>query len=149
MRKLAIIFVLAAVVVALSGDASACRWRHRSCWPGCGPHFAPEGCVSNLHDSGPGSLRAAVQYATANPGTVIHFAPVQCGTINLTSGELDITQNTVIDGTGARRLAVSGTSQSRVFAISSGATVNISGLTITGGLADDKAPRFPGLGGGI
>jgi hypothetical protein len=105
--------------------------------------------VSNLHDSGPGSLREAVRYAEANPGTVIHFVPGLCGTINLTSGELDITQNTVIDGPGARRLAVSGMSHSRVFAISSGATVTISGLTITGGLADDKAPRFPGLGGGI
>jgi RHS repeat-associated protein len=34
----------------------------------------PEGMVTNTNDSGPGSLRAAVEYANAHPGTRITFA---------------------------------------------------------------------------
>src|SRR6516225_6659130 len=105
--------------------------------------------VKNLHDSGAGSLRAAVEYANAHPNTTIRFAGLLIGTIKLTSGELAITQSTIIDGPGAGKLAVSGTSHSRVFAISPGTTVTISGLTITHGLADNNAPGFHSLGGGI
>jgi hypothetical protein len=105
--------------------------------------------VKNLHDSGAGSLRAAVEYANAHPNTTIRFAGLLIGTIKLTSGELAITQSTIIDGPGAGKLAVSGTSHSRVFAISPGTTVTISGLTITHGLADSDASGIKGFGGGI
>jgi hypothetical protein len=105
--------------------------------------------VKNLHDSGAGSLREAVKYANANAGTTIKFAACQPSTIKLTGGELAITQSTTIDGPGADILTVSGTSRSRVFTISSGITVTISGLTITRGLADNIASGYYGLGGGI
>jgi hypothetical protein len=108
--------------------------------------------VTNLHDSGAGSLRAAVQYANSHANTTIKFAAGLHGTIRLTSGELAITQSATIDGPGAQQLAVSGTGRSRVFDISSGtAVVTISGLKITRGLADNKAPMKlkHGLGGGI
>jgi hypothetical protein len=104
--------------------------------------------VKNRHDSGPGSLRAAVEYANANAKTTITFAARLRGTIKLTSGELAITQSMIIDGPG-RQLVVSGSGLSRVFAIGPGAVVTISGLTIAGGLADSKAPGVHGLGGGI
>jgi hypothetical protein len=54
-------------------------------------------------------------------------------------GELDITESITIQGLGASQLAVSGNGSSRVFQISSGADVTISGLTITDGLAADGA----------
>jgi hypothetical protein len=91
--------------------------------------------VMNHADSGPGSLRAAL--AAAQNGDSINFAPHLAGqTIALTSGELDITTNITIIGLGAKALTVSGSGASRVFDVSSGVTVSISGLTIADGLAD-------------
>src|SRR5262245_18270556 len=46
--------------------------------------------VMNRHDGGPGSLRAAIAAANANPGPdQIKFADGVTGTIPLTSGQLD------------------------------------------------------------
>jgi hypothetical protein len=58
--------------------------------------------VKNLHDNGAGSLRAAVEYANSHPNSTINFAGLLSGTIKLTSGELAITQSTIIDGNKAR-----------------------------------------------
>ena len=93
--------------------------------------------VTNTNDSGPGSLRQAL--ADANDGDVIGFAVT--GTSGLTSGELLVAKNVTISGPGTENLAVNGNNQSRVFHITSGRTVTISGLTITNGSA--------GSGGGI
>jgi len=92
--------------------------------------------VSNLNDSGPGSLRAAVLAANAHPGAdTIRFAPAASdGTIALTSGQLTISDDLTIDGPGQNRLTVSGTNASRVFRVSGNATdVTLRDLTITGG----------------
>ena len=63
--------------------------------------------VMNNHDSGPGSLRAAI--AAAASGDTIQFANSLKGqTITLTTGELDITTSLNIDGPGAGLLTVSG-----------------------------------------
>jgi hypothetical protein len=86
--------------------------------------------VTNTNDSGPGSLRDAL--ATANDGDTIDATGVS-GTILLTSGELEITDNVTINGPGAGHLAVDGNGQSRGFFINAGKTVTISGLTITNG----------------
>jgi hypothetical protein len=105
--------------------------------------------VLNLADSGTGSLRQAVLDANANPGAdLISFAPsARDGTVALTSGQLDITDNLQIDGPGANRLTVSGNDVSRVFDVvggadaGSGITVAIAGLTVAHGRAD--------VGGGV
>jgi predicted outer membrane repeat protein len=97
--------------------------------------------VLNLNDSGPGSLRQAILDATA--GDTINFQAGLSGTIVLTSGELDISQNLTIAGPGAGVLAVSGNNTSRVFGLSS-ATVQISGLTVTRGFTNGG----PGSAGG-
>src|SRR5262249_16097159 len=76
--------------------------------------------------------------STAGPDS-IDFAPGVSGTIPLTGGQLSITDDLRIDGPGASQLAVSGNAASRVFAISSGTTVTLAGLTITAGLATDGA----------
>jgi hypothetical protein len=93
--------------------------------------------VLTLADSGPGSLRAAVEAANASPGAdVIRFAPAaRDGTVALTSGELAVTDDLRIDGPGASRLAVSGSDASRVFRIGAGVTAEIEDLTVTRGNA--------------
>jgi hypothetical protein len=88
--------------------------------------------VTNLLDTGAGSLRAAVAAANANPGADdINFATT--GTIALTSGELDITDSLTINGPGAGALTVSGGGVSRVFGIAGDPTVVIAGLTVANG----------------
>ncbi len=57
------------------------------------------------------------------------------GTITLTNGELPISHSVTIEGPGANTLSVSGNDASRVFDVSGSASVAISGLTITDGLA--------------
>src|SRR6516225_5615589 len=75
--------------------------------------------VSTLADSGAGSLRQAILDANTNHDTdQIVFAPSLQGTIALSSGELNVTDdNLTITGPGAGQLAVSGSDQSRVFNI--------------------------------
>jgi hypothetical protein len=97
--------------------------------------------VTNLNDSGSGSLRQAVLNANANPGAdEITFNVT--GTITLTTGELLITDKLTILGPGASLLTVSGNNASRVFNII-GANVTIAGLTISNGNVG------VGSGGGI
>src|SRR5262249_38388690 len=86
----------------------------------------------------PGSLRQAVLDANTHPGPdQITFAPQLHGTIALTSGQLEVTNDLTIVGLGATRLAVSGTDHSRVFALDAGITVAIDDLTPPAGLADN------------
>ena len=91
--------------------------------------------VQNLADSGEGSLRQAVLDANTLTGAdEIKFDHKLSGTIALTSGQLTISDDLVIHGPSADEITVSGSDISRVFAIqSSGATVNIKGLTISNG----------------
>src|SRR5262245_24376144 len=100
--------------------------------------------VTTLADSGAGSLRAAVAQANALPGAdTIDFQPGLTGTIALTGGQLDLTDDLTITGPGADTLTVSGSNISRVFTVGAGKTVLISGLTIARGNAGS------GGGGGI
>lgn len=99
--------------------------------------------VQNLSDAGPGSLRAAISAANANPGAdEIDFAPGLGGTIHLASGSLSITDTVTIDGPGASKLAVSGDDTHRVLDISGGASAAIQGLAIVHGSADQGAGIF-------
>jgi hypothetical protein len=98
--------------------------------------------VTNTADSCTGSLRQAL--ADANDGDTIYFAITTPATITLTSGELVVDKSVTISGPGADQLAVDGNASSRVFHISSGKTVTISGLTITNGYSP-----FSEGGGGI
>ncbi|HVS34351.1 MAG TPA: hypothetical protein VMS17_02150, partial [Gemmataceae bacterium] len=105
--------------------------------------------VLNLNDSGPNSLRAAVQAADAVSGAQINFAPSLHGVIALTSGQLRLTSNMTINGTGANKLTVSGSNLSRVFDVGPGATVAISGLTIANGAAMSTTDPSQQSGGGV
>jgi hypothetical protein len=96
--------------------------------------------VINTSDSGAGSLRQAI--SDSSSGDTVNFDSSLNGqTITLTSGELLINKNLTITGPGANLLAINGNAAGRVFDITSGINVTISGLTITNGNA--------GVGGGI
>ena len=98
------------------------------------PSQATTFTVTNLNDSGPGSLRQAVLDANANVGhDTILFAPGLTGTIVLTSGELVITDNVDIIGPAAGSIAVSGNNTSRIFDITDGEMSRIANLTLTNG----------------
>src|SRR5262249_29384739 len=100
--------------------------------------------VTTLADGGAGSLRDAITRANAHAGAdIITFQEGVTGTIALTGGELDLTDDLTINGPGADLLAVSGGNASRVFKVEAGEAVRISGLTIAGGNAGS------GNGGGL
>lgn len=102
--------------------------------------------VTNLNDSGAGSLRQAILDAGTIAGDdTINFANGLSGTITLTSGELVINSNIIINGTDPNTLAVSGNNASRVFSIKANATASINGLTIT----DGSVIGLEVFGGGI
>jgi hypothetical protein len=92
--------------------------------------------VTTPADSGDGSLRA--QVAAAANGDTINFDPGVRGTIRLTSGELLLDKNLIIQGPGATLLAVSGNNASRVFEVAAGVGVTWSGLSVTGGRTADR-----------
>jgi hypothetical protein len=72
--------------------------------------------VSNLNDSGVGSLRYAITNANAAVGTnTITFDAGVTGTITLTNGQLTINNHVNIIGPGPAALAVSGNDSNRVF----------------------------------
>ncbi|HKP13891.1 MAG TPA: hypothetical protein VJZ91_17345, partial [Blastocatellia bacterium] len=117
-------------------------------WPGSGrARSAPtpaEFTVTNLNDSGEGSLRDAIEQANAMPGAdTIVFQDELSGTITLTSGELLITDDLTIIGPGIFSIIVSGNHASQVFNVA-GVTVDISGLTISDGSASTGGGVFNG-----
>jgi hypothetical protein len=72
--------------------------------------------VTNLNDSGAGSLRQAVSDANANAGAdTISFQPGLIGTITLTTGEIVVYDELTIAGPGAEMIAISGNHASGIF----------------------------------
>src|SRR5262245_48500148 len=93
--------------------------------------------VTNLNDSGGGSLRQAITDANTTPGhDFVAFQAGLTGTIVLTSGELAILDTVDVVGPGASALTVSGNNASRIFNTTpspAGTIIGISGLTLTAG----------------
>ena len=95
--------------------------------------------VSNLNDSGAGSLRQAIADANGAAGADdIDFGPGVTGTIQLQSELPNIFQPLAILGPGADQLTVrrAGTAANfRIFSVPGSAAVTLSGLTISNGAA--------------
>jgi hypothetical protein len=88
--------------------------------------------VTTLADAGAGSLRQAIADLHPYDADSIKFAANVRGRITLTGGVLTFTQPGIVVGPGAWQLAIHGNDAGRVFIISAGKTVEISGLTVTG-----------------
>ncbi len=92
--------------------------------------------VTNLGDSGAGSLRQVLQDAPVAPAiTDVLFSQnlPPAAKITLTSGQLSIDKHVSIHGFGAQNLTISGNRQSRVVYVSPNRRVSISGLTLADG----------------
>ena len=93
--------------------------------------------VTTTADSGVGSLRYAVTYAT--PASTITFAAGLSGqTITLANGQLLVTKSLHIDAsTLAGGITLDGNHQSRLFEFAYRTTNTLTGLTLTNGYATD------------
>jgi CSLREA domain-containing protein len=107
-----------------------------TCTSLCGTARAATFTVSNLSDSGAGSLRQALSDAsTAGPHDIV-FSDGLSGTIQLSSALPVISRSLTISGPGANRLTVRRNAGTfRIFRVEVGATVTISRLTIANGQA--------------
>ena len=97
--------------------------------------------VSNLNDSGTGSLRAAAagEYACGSGHDRVQGGME--GTIVLTGGEIAVTDSLTVSGPGAAKIAVSGNFNGRIFNINGGAagadlTVALKGLELRHGVTN-------------
>ena len=115
------------------------------------PAFGNTLTVVNTNDSGPGSLRAAID--SAGPGDTIVFSLTYPAVISLTSGSLTINTHLTIAGPGASSVTIDAsdnTVMERAFTVGSGMIVSISGVTVTGGRGGGtSAGSFENSGGGI
>ncbi|HET6631919.1 MAG TPA: DUF4347 domain-containing protein [Rhodanobacteraceae bacterium] len=124
--------------------------------------------VTNLNDSGPGSLRQVIADATGNdqPDTIVFDPALFAGgpqTLTLTSGDVDVGGIGDLDGLniigpGSSLLTISGGNNSRVFiaygdagdhATGNSSPLAISGMTLANGFADVYGnASVVGYGGG-
>jgi hypothetical protein len=109
------------------------------------PALANTITVSNTNDAGAGSLRAAIEQASAGDTIVL---PASASPYAVTSAQLDVGKNLTIAGAGARSTVISaeGTAH-RVLGIEAGA-VTITGVTITGGGPGNNAGAGIDVNGG-
>ncbi len=97
--------------------------------------------VTNLDDSGPGSLRDALA-RIADDGTITFDPGLAGGTMTLSSGQLAIDSSVTVDASAAAPVTISAAALSRVVQVAAGAEVAMNDLVIQDGVA---APQ----GGGI
>ncbi|MCA9055158.1 MAG: hypothetical protein KDA75_15060, partial [Planctomycetaceae bacterium] len=91
--------------------------------------------VTNLGDAGSGSLRQAVIDANNSSGDdTIVFQSGLNGMIQLTSGEMDVTDNLVVTGLGQTNTVIDAQQNSRIFDVSGSNTVfTLNSLTLQNG----------------
>jgi surface protein len=99
--------------------------------------------VTNTNNSGAGSLRQAVIDAAA--GDEIRFSVATNGNNIVLSSSISFSKNLTITGNGIGNTVVDGGNIDRIFWITGGVTVNISGLIVQRG----RVAQNGGIGGGI
>lgn len=82
--------------------------------------------VTNINDSGAGSLRQAI--GDTAPGDTVNFGIT--GTIRLTSGLLVINKNLTVQGPGANLLSISGNYGASGFYFPNGVTAALDGVSV-------------------
>lgn len=87
--------------------------------------------VLNGNDSGPGSLRNAITIANAAGTGVISF-DASVTSVTLTTGEIVVGGDIGITGPG---VTISGNNNSRIFNVAAGASLGLTGLTLTEGFS--------------
>ncbi|MDW3192028.1 MAG: cadherin domain-containing protein [Cytophagales bacterium] len=117
--------------------------------------------VTNTDDSGAGTLRQAILDAEANPGADIIDLTGITGTITLSTGLPNITEDLTINGAGSSSTIIDGNNQVRPFFIggilqssTDAPMIAIDGLTIQNGYAEGESPNGnagggAGMGGGM
>ncbi len=106
--------------------------------------------VANTDDAGVGSLRAAIERANLDPARdTIVFDPAASGAIALSIALPDLAADVALIGPGSSKLTVArsvaaGTPEFRIFTVSAGTEVEISGLTVRGGRATRGGGIFNG-----
>ena len=88
--------------------------------------------VTNINDSGPGSLREAIAAANANPGADLISIPAN-GTLLLLSPLPVVTDSVTIQGPGSSLFALDGNNSFRGLDLGA-ASVTLSDLTIQHGI---------------
>src|SRR5579872_4098169 len=105
--------------------------------------IVPSYQVTNVSDSGAGSLRSELAAAAgAGGGTVTFAAGLSGSTINLTSGGLTVSSGVMVINNDPSTIRVDGGGSIQVFTISFGAVATIDGLTI-------QHSHTGGFGGGL
>ena len=102
--------------------------------------------VSNINDSGEGSLRSAI--AGASDGDVIDLTGLS-GMIDMRGGELAVPISLTIKGPGSSKLTIDPSFISRIFDFSNPrATDEVDGLDLENGAAAGASPGGVATGGG-
>ncbi len=94
--------------------------------------------VTTLADAGSGSLRAAIERANLEPGPDTITFPAVAGTITLASALPELASEITLTGPGAANLTIArstdpATPMFRILTIPEGASVSLSGMTLSGG----------------
>lgn len=111
-----------------------------------GPHAptAQSWPVTSCADDGPGSLRQVVANNQTQSGDTIDLSQIQCATITLSTGAIDIPQNDLtLRGPGATRLTIDATGSSRLFTQAAG-RLHIDGSKLSGGTYHAAGPAHGG-----
>jgi predicted outer membrane repeat protein len=105
--------------------------------------------VTSIADSGPGSLRQAIQ--DAPPGSVIRFSPSLAGSTIVLVSTLEFAKDLEIDGSGLNpRITISGNKAIRIFYLGYGSgsacdcTISLKYLILKDGKSPSNEPRNSG-----
>jgi hypothetical protein len=112
----------------------------------CPAAWAQSLVVTNINDSGPGSLRYVISNAPSG-GTITFTSTLSSATIVLTTGPLLLNTNLAIDGSAlTNSVILSGNNASGIFYVGSNAVVSLTGLTMVNGSEYDGGAVYGGSG---